>query len=141
MLRHRHPRGPHHQLTSISRRAEPTAVPVDHSWKIVCREPGLRVDEQVASVVGRLVPHSAAIAAVLEIVRCFDRQEAGRAEAPNLLGWHLDRKVLDFLQSTGASLDVDEYDMTPGRTWAACVTLGGGAGRGRGRRPPRGYGR
>lgn len=26
-------------------------------------------------------------------------------------GWHLDRRVLDFLSATGAVLDVDEYDM------------------------------
>ena len=35
------------------------------------------------------------------------------AVAPNLFGWHLDRAALDFLQATGAVLDVDEYDMTP----------------------------
>jgi hypothetical protein len=26
-----------------------------------------------------------------------------------LLGWHLDRRVLKFLHHTGAELDVDEY--------------------------------
>jgi len=81
----------------------------------------------------RLAPHTAAIAAltnhfdneepraaaVLEVVRHFNdqAQQHGRsdaaAEAPNLFGWHLGREVLDFLQATGAVLDVDEYDMTP----------------------------
>lgn len=30
-----------------SRFTEPAVIPVSHSWKIVCREPGLRVDEQI----------------------------------------------------------------------------------------------
>ncbi|MFC5007510.1 DUF4279 domain-containing protein [Dactylosporangium cerinum] len=117
-----------------SRWTEPNVIPARHCWKIVCREPGLCVDEQVARVIERLVPHTAAIAApasrldtegegsgaVLEVVRYFNDQEAeqhDRSDAaggtPNLFGWHLDREVLDFLQATGAVLDVDEYDMTP----------------------------
>ncbi|WP_414506641.1 DUF4279 domain-containing protein [Streptomyces sp. NEAU-L66] len=28
-----------------SRFTGPVTVPVDHSWRVVCREPGLRVDE------------------------------------------------------------------------------------------------
>ncbi|MEV4642426.1 DUF4279 domain-containing protein [Actinoplanes sp. NPDC049548] len=109
-----------------SRIAEPGAVPALHRWKIVCREPGLHVDEQIARIVHRLAPHTAAIAAlagrlddeepgpaaVLEVVRTFDDRAA--AETPATLGWHLDREILDFLQTTGAVLDVDEYDMTPG---------------------------
>jgi hypothetical protein len=117
-----------------SRRTEPKAVPVNHCWRIVCREPGLRVDEQVARIIERLAPYTAAIAAlasrldteeegssaVLEVVRGFNDQEAERhdrhdaaVETPNLFGWHLSREVLDFLQATRAVLDVDEYDMTP----------------------------
>ncbi|MFF4424667.1 DUF4279 domain-containing protein [Streptomyces sp. NPDC001549] len=110
------------------------AIPVCHSWKIVCREPGLRVDEQVAHVLDRLRPHTDRIAelarqlsqepepghaAVLEIVRYFrDADEPGKAGQadptgkPGLFGWHLDRDALDFLAATGAVLDVDEYDMT-----------------------------
>jgi Domain of unknown function (DUF4279) len=122
-----------------SRITQPSPVPVIHRWKIVCREPGLRVDEQIAHVLERLAPHTQAIAAlvgrldaefpqgpsaVLEVVRYFNR-EAGqqdrparrdtRPEAPNMFGWHLDRGVLDFLHTTGAVLDIDEYDMTPDR--------------------------
>jgi hypothetical protein len=110
-----------------SRRTEPEAVPVQHCWKIVCREPELRIDEQIGRIVERLAPYTAAIAAlagrlhteddesgaVLEVVRYFNDQAAATGEAPNLFGWHLDRAVLDFLQATGAVLDVDEYDMTP----------------------------
>ncbi|MFI9230802.1 hypothetical protein [Streptomyces rimosus] len=40
-----------------------------------------------------------------------DDEQSG-TEKPNLLGWSLDRKVLEFLAVTGAVLDVDEYDMT-----------------------------
>jgi hypothetical protein len=109
-----------------SRFTEPAVVPVDHSWKIVCREPGLRVDEQITGILDRLQPHTDRIrdltrrltrtggGAVLQIVRYFndtDQTQPGAADAPNLFGWHLDRKVLDFLSATGAELDIDEYDM------------------------------
>jgi hypothetical protein len=124
-----------------SRSIKPRTIPVAHAWKIICREPGLRVDEQVARIIGRLAPHTERIAAlvqrlnaegdghsaVLEIVRYFNEDEddlAGRATAvpawrtstadyPNMFGWHLDRGILDFLSATDAALDVDEYDMTP----------------------------
>ncbi|MGH3249533.1 MAG: DUF4279 domain-containing protein [Trebonia sp.] len=120
-----------------SRIAAPIPIPVLHRWKIVCREPGLRVDEQIARILERLAPRTEAIAAlarrldaeggqgpsaVLEVVRYFNHEpglqdpptSAGdQSEAPNLLGWHLGRDVLDFLHRTGAVLDIDEYDMTP----------------------------
>ncbi|GAA2775969.1 MULTISPECIES: DUF4279 domain-containing protein [Kitasatospora] len=123
-----------------SRFTEPKVVPVLHRWKIVCREPGLRVDEQVARVVARLEPHVDAIAAlaqrldaedrqgpsaVLEVVRKFNDEDGQDrlASAPpeiigghDLLGWHLEREVLAFLHATGAALDVDEYDYTPDPT-------------------------
>ncbi|WP_328892535.1 DUF4279 domain-containing protein [Streptomyces sp. NBC_00236] len=109
-----------------SRFTEPTAIPVDHSWMVVCREPGLSVDEQITRVLDRLQPHIDRISdligyltgpgggAVLQVVRYFnatDQAQPGAAAAPNLFGWHLDRKVLDFLRTTGAELDIDEYDM------------------------------
>ncbi|MCX4734546.1 DUF4279 domain-containing protein [Streptomyces sp. NBC_01363] len=116
-----------------SRLAEPPR-PVCHRWKIVCRAPGLRVDEQVTQILDRLRPHTGRIAelvrrldpegecpsAVLEIVRYFNDDECAdeadrpdTSQHPNLFGWHLDRDVLDFLSATGAVLDVDEYDLTP----------------------------
>ncbi|MFI5671104.1 DUF4279 domain-containing protein [Streptomyces sp. NPDC051704] len=117
-----------------SRFTEPAVIPVSHSWKIVCREPGLCVDDQITHVLDRLRPHTTRIAelarqlaaaegehggAVLEVVRYFndtDREQPplrpGTEEGSNLFGWHLNRDVLDFLTTTGAVLDVDEYDMT-----------------------------
>ncbi|MFI0739465.1 DUF4279 domain-containing protein [Streptomyces sp. NPDC021100] len=109
-----------------SRFTEPAVVPVDHSWKVVCRDPGLRVDEQIARVLDRLRPHAHRVSAlareltgtgggaVLQVVRYFDDTDPAQpvaADSPNLFGWHLDRGVLDFLAATGAELDVDEYDM------------------------------
>lgn len=41
-----------------SRFTEPTEIPVSHSWKIVCREPDLPVDEQIARILDRLRPHT-----------------------------------------------------------------------------------
>lgn len=119
-----------------SRMTEPVVIPTAHGWKVVCREPSLRVDEQIARVLDRLAPHTQRIAelaarladeedpaqsgAVLVVVRCFNDDEPADdvrhdqpIETPNLFGWHLDRSVLDFLALTGAVLDVDEYDMTP----------------------------
>ncbi|MFE2869169.1 DUF4279 domain-containing protein [Embleya sp. NPDC059259] len=120
--------GPDEATVRGSRFTKPTVVPVDHSWKVVCREPGLCVDEQIARILDRLRPHTDRICelarhltgtgggAVLQVVRYFDddddRAEPGAADAPNLFGWHLDREVLDFLHATGAELDVDEYGMT-----------------------------
>lgn len=109
-----------------SRLTEPAVVPVHHSWRVVCRDPGLRVDEQITRVLDRLRPHTDRISdlagrlagtgggAVLHVVRYFndtDDARSGADDAPNLFGWHLGRKVLDFLSATGAELDVDEYDM------------------------------
>ncbi|MFE6871667.1 DUF4279 domain-containing protein [Kitasatospora sp. NPDC057692] len=113
-----------------SRTITPRAIPASHRWRIVCREPGLCVDEQIARILDRLRPHTTRIAelvgqlaadgggAVLQVVRYFndtDHDESPRhPDAPNLFGWHLDRDVLDFLAAVDAELDVDEYDMTPG---------------------------
>lgn len=113
-------------------------LPRSHSWKVVCQEPGLRVDDQIRSVIGRLEPVVDRIAELvaelrqvesgrtttLQVVRFFDHGE-GEEDRPNpsgeelglikldgqhfLLGWHLDKYVLEFLERTGAELDVDEY--------------------------------
>jgi hypothetical protein len=73
-----------------SRFTEPTVVPVDHSWMVVCREPGLRVDEQITRILDRLQPDTDRICdltrhlartgggAVLQIVRYFN-DTAGRS--------------------------------------------------------------
>jgi hypothetical protein len=121
---------PDETTVKASRSTSPVPVPSRHHWQIVCRDRGLRVDEQITRVVGRLQPHTQAIAqlarrltteeghgsAVLQIVRYFndtDPEETlpSPADRANLFGWHLDRDVLEFLTATGADLDVDEYDM------------------------------
>ena len=116
-----------------SRRTEPSPVPVAHRWIVECRDPELSVDEQIARILERLAPHTNAIAAlarrldaepeagpsaVLEVVRYFNEAEqhpGHQAEKPKdestrTLGWHLGRDVLDFLQATGAVIDIDEYE-------------------------------
>ncbi|HYN92300.1 MAG TPA: DUF4279 domain-containing protein [Pilimelia sp.] len=95
-------------------------LPVSHAWKVVCRDRGLTVDEQTARIVVRLGPFAATIGALgtalqqaegevsgarLQIVRYFDDKNG----EPELLGWHLDRDLLEFLRVTGADIDVDEY--------------------------------
>jgi len=91
--------------------------PATHSWKIVCSAPGLRVDEQVGIVVGRLravvdevgrlARHLAATegGSRLQIVRYLTEGDSN----PILLGWQLDPEVLEFLHTTKAVLDIDEY--------------------------------
>ncbi|MFD9539372.1 hypothetical protein [Streptomyces sp. NPDC060022] len=54
--------------------------------------------------------------AVLEIVRYFnDGEYPDKADrsGPNLFGWHLGGDLLDFLDATGAVLDVGEYETCP----------------------------
>jgi len=121
-------------LVKASKRENPP-VPRVHAWKVVCRDRGLTVDEQIDRVIDRLEPFVDEIAAlvreidaseegvtaVLQVVRYFnddDGEEYSRPERRDLirspgqhrrLGWHLDRRVLEFLHCTGAVLDVDEY--------------------------------
>ncbi|GLZ80762.1 hypothetical protein Afil01_55690 [Actinorhabdospora filicis] len=99
-------------LVRGARRTTPVPVPPCHSWRIVCRDPDLRVDEQAARVLDRLRPYRTRIAslvadgevtAALRIVRRFDGNPGAR------LGWTLGREALDFLAATGATIDVDEY--------------------------------
>lgn len=91
--------------------------PAVHSWKIVCSAPGLTVDEQIGIVIGRLRPMVDEIGrlarhldateggARLQVVRYFSEGDSN----PILLGWCLDREVVDFLHTTRAVLDIDEY--------------------------------
>jgi hypothetical protein len=48
-----------------ARRADPP-VPVNHSWHILCKEPGLRVDEQVTVVLERIAPYADRLRALVE---------------------------------------------------------------------------
>ncbi|MFI6938520.1 DUF4279 domain-containing protein [Streptomyces sp. NPDC050418] len=109
----------------------PHIIPFSHVWKVRCSEPGLRVDEQINLVIGRLQPCMVALTnlttrlateegaggAILQVQRYFNRhdeQSTGSPDDTNLLGWHLDRAMVDFLTATGAELGVDEFDMTSG---------------------------
>jgi hypothetical protein len=119
-----------------SRMAAPPR-PVSHAWRIVCRERGLTVDQQIGRIMQRLRPHQDQIVAmsqaltsesprhggaVLRVVRYFDDADGEDEELSppgaalqklagqhQLLGWTLEREVLEFLLATGAYLDVDEY--------------------------------
>jgi hypothetical protein len=119
-----------------SRRAQPPR-PVSHAWKIECRARGLGVDEQIGRVLDRLEPGMDRVVALagelaahepetggarLSVVRYFNDEDGegelvdspvpGLTKLPGqhqLLGWNLDRRVLEFLLAVGADLDIDEY--------------------------------
>ena len=110
-------------------------LPRFHSWVVECRVPGLRVDELIDQVVSRVAPatdrvralvDSGQAEATLHIVRNLDDEQgdpehhdpvvgADGGEATvllgqhQLLGWHLDRRVVEFLHASGAEVDADEY--------------------------------
>jgi hypothetical protein len=119
-----------------SRRADPPR-PVDHAWQLTCRLPGLRVDEQIAELMDRMLPRQEHI---IELAQELHRDEPGRGgaklsvvrylndsdgeeeqfsapEAPlqklpgqhQLLGWVLEPTVMAFLLAAHAFVDVDEY--------------------------------
>ena len=89
-------------------------VPKYHAWKL-CSSYGRRVDDQIAELMPRLAPARAAIAALvaeghpasLQVVRYFGADDG----EPGIVGWHLERAVIEFLAATGAEIDVDEYDV------------------------------
>ena len=116
-----------------SRSTDPPRPP-EHRWELVCELPGLQIDEQVASVLGRLrrVEHRLVTigaellgeggGCVLGVVRSFnddegEEEELSPPDAPlqklagqhQLLGWHLDADTLTFLSRIGAEIDADEY--------------------------------
>jgi hypothetical protein len=106
-----------------SRITVPEVIPACHSWKLACREPDLRVDEQIACVLNRLRPHADRLVAlsdrlsdggaVLEVVRSFnDADQLATPDGPNIFGWFLERETMEFLIAVGAALDVDEYDFS-----------------------------
>jgi hypothetical protein len=118
-----------------SRRLDPPR-PAVHIWKISIPRSSLPVDDMITALVDRLEPYASAIGAlaeeldrdepgrtaVLQVVRFFGEDEEDEVSTeewmtevpaqPRPLGWHLDRRVLDFLQATRAELDVDEYGDT-----------------------------
>lgn len=123
---------PDERVIRGARTPEPP-VPVSHSWKLVCRKPGMRVDEQAERVLTRLAPVADQIRALtttgevnaeLQFVRYFDDEDAPSApsvelygenglevgpEPHYLLGFHLSADRLRLLADIGASIDCDEY--------------------------------
>ncbi|MDG4791801.1 DUF4279 domain-containing protein [Micromonospora sp. WMMD1102] len=119
-----------------SRRIQPP-IPASHTWRIVCRKPGLTVHEQINQILDRLHAHADRIgdlaaeldqiegspgSSVLQVVRVLEHPDGededltspveGLEKLPGqhqLLGWHLDARALDFLRRTHAELDIDEY--------------------------------
>ena len=73
---------PDEVLVRGSRLFEP-AVPVCHVWKVVCRDAGLAVDEQLAQVLDRLMPHVEAIARLSAELMADDGEQGGA----RLLTW------------------------------------------------------
>jgi hypothetical protein len=104
-------------------------LPRYHAWKIVRRSVE-SVDEQIQHLVDRLVPvqtrlvtlvADSDVAPVMQVVRYFHDERGVQASGsgsapiaglPRPLGWSLSVPVLDFLTSTKATLDVDEYDLS-----------------------------
>ncbi|MER7443292.1 DUF4279 domain-containing protein [Micromonospora avicenniae] len=119
-----------------SRLASP-ARPANHRWKTTCRKPGMTVDEQINRIVDRLFDHADRIgelavelddiggepgASMLQVVRVFEHPDGEEEDLTSpvegleklagqhqLLGWHIDARILEFLRLTRAELDVDEY--------------------------------
>jgi hypothetical protein len=98
------------------------------------RSAGLRIDEQVGTLIARLRPLEERLVTIgpellgedggctLQLVRYFNDDAGGDEElsppdAPlqkltgqhKLLGWHLDADLLGFLARVGVEIDADEY--------------------------------
>lgn len=85
---------PDEAVTRGSRRPADPVIPAAHCWRVVCRSPGMTVDEQVSNIVDRLFVFASQIgelaaeldrtdggpgSAVLQIVRVFEHP-AGEPE-------------------------------------------------------------
>jgi hypothetical protein len=112
-------------------RSEDPPRPIRDKWELGSYEPGLDISAHVAAVLARLEPARDEIRALvregevqawLQLVRYFgaeDGEEEIIDETPEglvklsgqhqLLGWHLHRDTLAFLNDVGAEIDADEY--------------------------------
>ncbi|MEV4218627.1 DUF4279 domain-containing protein [Nonomuraea sp. NPDC049725] len=112
------------RITVMGSKLPDPPYPAVHVWRVDGPpRSSLPLDDMILTLVERLHPYAAAIGdlaaelnrhepenlATLQAVRFFT-DEAPAADTPDRpLGWHLDRHVLDFLRTTRAELDVDEY--------------------------------
>lgn len=96
-----------------SRRTEPTPVPVDHAWDLVCDRHD-RIEDQATEVLARIEPvaervrlltERGDVEAGLTMVRYFDDSD-GR---PDAVGWWLTREQVSLLAKMRASIQADEY--------------------------------
>lgn len=120
---------PDEVLVMGSRSAE-HVLPRVHAWKIVCRG-DQSIEDQIQHLIDRLEPVRAQLTSfcadeevttTMQVVRYFRDADGVEAAPPDTgwdrarqyprpLGWHLSPSALQFLVSTRAALDVDEYDM------------------------------
>jgi len=123
---------PDHVKVRGSRSLKPKVMPPQNSWQIRSDSNGLTVDEHFAKVVARLMPAkqrlreflntTACSKARFQVVRNFadpDGEEEQECDDPRygrklagqhqLLGWHLEREIVDLIVYLDASFDVDEY--------------------------------
>jgi hypothetical protein len=93
--------------------------------QVRCQDPGLRIDDQIEQVIGRLRPHAKplrdlldrrrveegeAAGATLWIVRYLDDENGeGDGWQHRLLGWRLCQDTLRFVLAMGAEIVADEY--------------------------------
>lgn len=109
-------------------------LPRTHQWRVQARAENVPIGLMITELTRRLDPVIEKIAAImrelpidaqLQLVRKFDDAEGVEDEGTtpemaaqgleklggqhHLLGWHLDRRTLDFLEKTRAELNVDEY--------------------------------
>jgi hypothetical protein len=109
-------------------------IPRAHDWAVRARRENRPIGDMVTELLQRLDPVIEKIAIIvrempvqarLQLVRNLDDSEGSEDEGTtpeiaargwekvggqhHLLGWHLDRRTLDFLERTNAELDVDEY--------------------------------
>ncbi len=108
-----------------SRREGDDPISRSHTWRVVCNERGLGVDEQLELLVDRLRPYQEALRSLgrslregdgdlagisLNVVRYLDDEDGEADEYQHrLLGWHLNETLMRFALDLGAEIDVDEY--------------------------------
>jgi hypothetical protein len=108
-----------------------SSIPVTNYWRIDSHIENQPVDEQIDAIIHKLLPIRSTleelsklehVSITLQVVRNFAdaRGSAEKLVRKNgldklagqhqLLGWHLDKVIIEFLHSIKAVLDIDEYN-------------------------------